>query len=81
MPVFGPTRAAAEIEWSKSYAKSLMESAGIATSEGKMFHDAWEARDFARLVFASGLECVVKAGFGFGDVNACLVFRRWHARA
>jgi 3-oxoacyl-(acyl-carrier-protein) synthase len=27
------------------------------------------------------LECVVKAGFGFGDVNACLVFRRWHAHA
>jgi 3-oxoacyl-(acyl-carrier-protein) synthase len=25
------------------------------------------------------LEVVVKAGFGFGDVNACLVFRRWHA--
>jgi 3-oxoacyl-(acyl-carrier-protein) synthase len=24
-----------------------------------------------------GLEIVVKAGFGFGDVNACLVFRRW----
>jgi 3-oxoacyl-(acyl-carrier-protein) synthase len=25
-----------------------------------------------------GLDVVVKAGFGFGDVNACLVFRRWH---
>jgi 3-oxoacyl-(acyl-carrier-protein) synthase len=24
-----------------------------------------------------GLEVVVKAGFGFGDVNACLVFRKW----
>jgi 3-oxoacyl-(acyl-carrier-protein) synthase len=24
------------------------------------------------------LDVVVKAGFGFGDVNACLVFRRWH---
>jgi 3-oxoacyl-(acyl-carrier-protein) synthase len=23
------------------------------------------------------LEVVVKAGFGFGDVNACLVFRKW----
>ena len=23
------------------------------------------------------LETVVKAGFGFGDVNACLVFRKW----
>ena len=27
------------------------------------------------------LDVVVKAGFGFGDVNACLVFRRWHGRA
>mgnify|MGYP003526568354 CR=1 FL=1 len=30
---------------------------------------------------AADLDVVVKAGFGFGDVNACLVFRRWHARA
>jgi 3-oxoacyl-(acyl-carrier-protein) synthase len=26
---------------------------------------------------APGLDVVIKAGFGFGDVNACLVFRRW----
>ena len=26
-----------------------------------------------------GLRTLVKAGFGFGDVNACLVFRRWDA--
>jgi len=26
-----------------------------------------------------GLEVIVKAGFGFGDVNACLVFRKWSA--
>jgi 3-oxoacyl-(acyl-carrier-protein) synthase len=24
------------------------------------------------------LDVVIKAGFGFGDVNACLVFRKWH---
>jgi 3-oxoacyl-(acyl-carrier-protein) synthase len=24
------------------------------------------------------IDVVVKAGFGFGDVNGCLVFRRWH---
>ncbi len=61
VPVFGPTRAAAEIEWSKSYAKTLMQSAGIATADCHTFDDAWAARDFARMVFASGLECVVKA--------------------
>lgn len=26
-----------------------------------------------------GLRTLVKAGFGFGDVNACLVFRKWDA--
>lgn len=31
------------------------------------------------LLEAPGLEVVVKAGFGFGDVNICLVFRKWHA--
>ena len=25
-----------------------------------------------------GLEVMIKAGFGFGDVNACLVFRKWN---
>jgi 3-oxoacyl-(acyl-carrier-protein) synthase len=24
------------------------------------------------------LDVVIKAGFGFGDVNACLVFRKWN---
>jgi 3-oxoacyl-(acyl-carrier-protein) synthase len=32
-----------------------------------------------QLLEAPGLEVVVKAGFGFGDVNICLVFRKWHA--
>lgn len=27
---------------------------------------------------APDLDVVIKAGFGFGDVNACLVFRRWN---
>ena len=30
------------------------------------------------LLEAPGLEVVVKAGFGFGDVNICLVLRKWH---
>ena len=59
--VFGPSRAGAEIEWSKAYAKALMASAGIATAGARGFEDAWEARDFARVLFAGGLDCVVKA--------------------
>ena len=26
------------------------------------------------------LTTVIKAGFGFGDVNACVVFRKWNPR-
>ena len=29
-------------------------------------------------VDAPDLDVVIKSGFGFGDVNACLVFRKWH---
>ena len=28
---------------------------------------------------APDLRVIIKAGFGFGDVNACLVFRKWNA--
>ena len=29
-------------------------------------------------VSAPAMRTVVKAGFGFGDVNACIVLRRWN---
>jgi 3-oxoacyl-(acyl-carrier-protein) synthase len=32
-----------------------------------------------QLLEAPNLDVVVKAGFGFGDVNICLVLRKWHA--
>jgi phosphoribosylamine--glycine ligase len=57
--VFGPTRAAAEIEWSKAFAKQLMRDAGIATAEARAFDDAWAARTYVREMFGTG--CVVKA--------------------
>jgi 3-oxoacyl-(acyl-carrier-protein) synthase len=25
------------------------------------------------------LSTIIKAGFGFGDVNACVIFRKWVA--
>jgi phosphoribosylamine--glycine ligase len=43
---FGPTRAAAEIEWSKSFAKSLMRDADIATAEARAFDSADEAKEY-----------------------------------
>jgi 3-oxoacyl-(acyl-carrier-protein) synthase len=41
----------------------------ILPHAGSIPHEVLEVRD---------LDVVVKAGFGFGDVNVCLVFRRWN---
>ncbi|BDF58226.1 phosphoribosylamine--glycine ligase [Christensenellaceae bacterium] len=40
---FGPTKAAAEIEWSKSYSKWLMKKYGIPTADFEVFDDAAQA--------------------------------------
>ncbi|MBI3572275.1 phosphoribosylamine--glycine ligase [Candidatus Kaiserbacteria bacterium] len=37
--VFGPTKAAAEIEWSKAFAKRLMQEEGIPTAASETFSD------------------------------------------
>ena len=58
IPAFGPTRAAAEIESSKSFAKDLMAQAGIATSASRAFEDADAATEYVRSL---GGPCVVKA--------------------
>ncbi len=39
MPVFGPTRAAARIESSKSFAKDVMNAAGVPTAHARVFTD------------------------------------------
>lgn len=48
IPVFGPTRAAAEIEWSKSYAKQFMEEEEIPTAKHKTFTSGNKARKYIR---------------------------------
>ena len=58
--VFGPTRAAAEIESSKSFAKELMAGAGIATARAVAFDDITAASDYVRDLDGDGA-CVVKA--------------------
>jgi phosphoribosylamine--glycine ligase len=58
VPVFGPSMAAAEIEWSKSFAKELMAEAGIATGRAAMFEDFDQAVAYAH---SRGGACVVKA--------------------
>ena len=58
VPVFGPSRIAAEIEWSKSFAKELMAEAGIATGRAAMFEDFDMAIAYA---YSRPGPCVVKA--------------------
>jgi phosphoribosylamine--glycine ligase len=48
VPVFGPTKAAAQIEASKSFAKRLMESAGIPTAAAAVFDDYDAAAAYVR---------------------------------
>ncbi len=43
VPVAGPTRAAARLEWSKAYAKQQLRRAGIATADAVVFSDPDEA--------------------------------------
>jgi phosphoribosylamine---glycine ligase len=58
LPVFGPTRAAAEIETSKAFAKRLMLDAGVPTAAAHRHTDPGAARRSAR---EFGAPVVVKA--------------------
>lgn len=61
IPVFGPTKAASEIEWSKSFAKEIMKQEGIPTASFETFNDfnkAFEyvqSQKFPLVIKASGL--------------------------
>ena len=56
--VFGPSRAAAMLEGSKSFAKEIMQSAGVPTAKAARFCDANEAKAYLR---KQGAPVVVKA--------------------
>ncbi|MFB2920553.1 phosphoribosylamine--glycine ligase [Aerosakkonema funiforme] len=58
IPVFGPTKAGAEIEASKAWAKALMAEAGIPTAKSAVFTDAGEAIAYIK---AENAPIVVKA--------------------
>ena len=58
LPIFGPTRAAAEIETSKAFAKQLMLEDGIPTARAEMHTNAAEAKRAARQF---GAPVVIKA--------------------
>lgn len=44
---FGPSKAAAELEWSKGFTKELCEAEGIPTARFRRFNDATAAKDYA----------------------------------
>jgi phosphoribosylamine--glycine ligase len=56
--VFGPSRAAAELEWSKAFAKDFMRRHGIPTAAYGVFAEIEAAVDFVRM---AGGPLVVKA--------------------
>ncbi|MGF1573060.1 MAG: phosphoribosylamine--glycine ligase [Sumerlaeia bacterium] len=58
IPVFGPTKTAAQLEASKSFSKEVMNAAGIPTAQAKSFTEYAPALDFAKSL---GLPVVVKA--------------------
>src|SRR5215211_503640 len=58
IPVFGPSRAAAELEWSKAFAKDFMRRHGIPTAPYGVFTELGAAVDFIR---TAGAPLVVKA--------------------
>ena len=58
LPIFGPTRAAAEIETSKAFAKQLMREAGVPTARAIVATEPDKAKKAAREL---GLPIVIKA--------------------
>ena len=58
LPVFGPTRAAAQLESSKDFTKAFMARHGIPTAAYQTFTDAAAAHDY---VAAKGAPIVIKA--------------------
>lgn len=58
LQVFGPTRAGAQIEASKAWAKALMQEAKVPTAKSVVFQQAEPARDYVR---SQGAPIVVKA--------------------
>jgi phosphoribosylamine--glycine ligase len=60
VPTFGPTRAAARIEWSKAFCREVAEAAGVRMARGRDFDSLEPALAFAaELASASGSRGVV----------------------
>ncbi|MEI7877937.1 MAG: phosphoribosylamine--glycine ligase [Planctomycetota bacterium] len=55
---FGPTKAGAQLEWDKAFAKQVMRAASVPTGEGRVFTDSEQALAYADTRVDG---CVVKA--------------------
>lgn len=58
LPIFGPTKEAAQLESSKDFAKAFMKRHGIPTAEYQTFTDAEAAHEYVR---KNGAPIVIKA--------------------
>ncbi len=58
LPVFGPSKAAAQLEGSKSFSKAIMKKYGIPTAKYEMFTDAAAAKKY---IEKEGTPIVIKA--------------------
>lgn len=58
IPAFGPQKAAAQLEGSKSFSKGIMKKYNIPTAKYEVFTDADKARDYIK---AEGAPIVIKA--------------------
>ena len=56
--IFGPSQGAAQLEGSKSFAKTVMDAAGVPTAKWRVFTDKTPAKEYIRAI---GAPCVVKA--------------------
>jgi phosphoribosylamine---glycine ligase len=59
--VFGPTKAAAQLEGSKVYCKNLLRHVDVPTADFQVFRDADSARRFVEDRYPSDAQIVVKA--------------------
>ncbi|WP_432722101.1 phosphoribosylamine--glycine ligase [Jeongeupia wiesaeckerbachi] len=58
LKIFGPTKAGAQLEWSKDFAKAFMKRHGIPTADYETFSDAAQAHAY---IDAKGAPIVIKA--------------------
>jgi phosphoribosylamine--glycine ligase len=58
VPIFGPNKAAAQIEASKAFSKELFQKYGIPCAQSRTFTDITKAKEYVR---AQGVPLVVKA--------------------